>query len=316
VSGLQHLRMDGTPWPAVGAAKRTTYGGVSGNAVRPIALKAISSIANKIPGFPIMATGGADSADSCIQFIYAGAPVVQVSSAIQNQDFSIVQDWIMGLKWHLYSRGRKDLCQWEQQQPPAPAGLNALVTGSLPRFGEYQHQRWEEETRACQALEKSEPGDFSAPSRVPVGPIPRVNDLVGIALKGIGSFGELLSLAPHNQSVAMVNDDLCINCGKCMMTCNDTGYQAIRFDGARHQPFITDSCTGCTLCVSVCPVPDCITMVNRDATTRPAMPTYNPSRGIPYGEQEVPMSTKKVEVGQGRGVIPAVEVGQKITLAP
>jgi len=30
VSGLMGLKADGTPWPAVGAGKRTTYGGVSG----------------------------------------------------------------------------------------------------------------------------------------------------------------------------------------------------------------------------------------------------------------------------------------------
>lgn len=30
VSGLMGLRADGTPWPAVGLGKRTTYGGVSG----------------------------------------------------------------------------------------------------------------------------------------------------------------------------------------------------------------------------------------------------------------------------------------------
>ncbi|XP_007652790.2 dihydropyrimidine dehydrogenase [NADP(+)] isoform X2 [Cricetulus griseus] len=30
VSGLMGLKADGTPWPAVGIGKRTTYGGVSG----------------------------------------------------------------------------------------------------------------------------------------------------------------------------------------------------------------------------------------------------------------------------------------------
>jgi len=39
VSGLMHLKGGSTPWPAVGKEKRTTYGGVSGNAVRPIALR-------------------------------------------------------------------------------------------------------------------------------------------------------------------------------------------------------------------------------------------------------------------------------------
>jgi len=53
-----NVKGDGTPWPGVGAEKRTTYGGVSGNAIRPVALRAVSAIARAIPGFPILATGG------------------------------------------------------------------------------------------------------------------------------------------------------------------------------------------------------------------------------------------------------------------
>lgn len=48
------LKADATPWPAVGLEKRTTYGGVSGNAVRPMALKAVSDIARRLPGFTIL----------------------------------------------------------------------------------------------------------------------------------------------------------------------------------------------------------------------------------------------------------------------
>ena len=40
----------GEAWPAIGVEKRTTYGGISGNAVRPMALRAVSAIANAIPG--------------------------------------------------------------------------------------------------------------------------------------------------------------------------------------------------------------------------------------------------------------------------
>lgn len=54
VSGLMHLKSDTTPWPSVGLDKRTTYGGVSGNATRPMALKAISAIKRAIPDFQIM----------------------------------------------------------------------------------------------------------------------------------------------------------------------------------------------------------------------------------------------------------------------
>ena len=37
---------------------------------------------------------------------------------------------------------------------------------------------------------------------------------------------------------------MCINCGKCYMTCNDSGYQAIKFDAQTHLPTVTDDCTG------------------------------------------------------------------------
>lgn len=79
VSGLMGLRSDSSAWPNVGREKRTTYGGVSGNAIRPIALRAVSAIANALPGFPILATGGIDSADVGLQYFHAGASVLQVN---------------------------------------------------------------------------------------------------------------------------------------------------------------------------------------------------------------------------------------------
>lgn len=39
ISGLMGLKSNGNPWPAVGKEKRTTYGGMSGNATRPVALR-------------------------------------------------------------------------------------------------------------------------------------------------------------------------------------------------------------------------------------------------------------------------------------
>lgn len=83
VSGLMSLNADGTPWPAIGSDKRTTYGGVSGNATRPMALRAITAIGNKIPGFPILGIGGVDSADVALQFLQAGASVLQVCIMIE-----------------------------------------------------------------------------------------------------------------------------------------------------------------------------------------------------------------------------------------
>jgi len=270
---LMGFRSNGEPWPSVGADRLTTYGGMSGNATRPMALRAVSSISNKLPGTPIMATGGCDSAAVAIQFLQAGASVVQICSAVQNQDFTVVQDYIMGLKTHLYMQSRADLKDWNMQQPPATV---TLQTGTLPRFGPYLQRRWkarqaEDATGVDLTQEETKP----APT---VTKVVRVNDIIGQSLQFLSNY---TSLDNGAQKVAVVNDDICINCGKCYMTCNDSGYQAIRFDAETHQPFITDDCTGCTLCVSVCPVPDCIQMVPR---TTP----YEPRRGIPLGAPQLP----------------------------
>lgn len=78
VSGIMHFNSDSTPWPKIGKENRSTYGGLSGNMIRPLALKAVSAIANALPGFPILATGGIDSAYAGLQFLQTGAHALQV----------------------------------------------------------------------------------------------------------------------------------------------------------------------------------------------------------------------------------------------
>ena len=61
---------------------------------------------------------------------------------------------------------------------------------------------------------------------------------------------------------ATIDQDACIQCGRCHVVCEDTSHQAITAmkDGKRHFEVIEEECVGCNLCVSVCPVPECITM--------------------------------------------------------
>lgn len=42
------IRSDGSAWPSIGSEQRTTYGGMSGNAIRPIALKVKNNSLNVI----------------------------------------------------------------------------------------------------------------------------------------------------------------------------------------------------------------------------------------------------------------------------
>lgn len=120
VSGMMGLDASGNAWPKIGKQARTTYGGVSGSAIRPIALRAVSAIANALPGFPILATGGIESAETGLQFLNAGASVLQVCSAVQNQDFTVIQDYVSGLKALLYLNNMRSLAQWNGQTPPVP----------------------------------------------------------------------------------------------------------------------------------------------------------------------------------------------------
>jgi dihydropyrimidine dehydrogenase (NAD+) subunit PreA len=61
---------------------------------------------------------------------------------------------------------------------------------------------------------------------------------------------------------ARIDQDTCIKCGRCHIVCEDTSHQAITstVNGVRRFEVIDAECVGCNLCVSVCPVEDCITL--------------------------------------------------------
>lgn len=46
--------------------------------------------------------------------------------------------------------------------------------------------------------------------------------MIARALKHIGAYVDLSNM---EQVQAVVDEEMCINCGKCYMTCNDSGYQ-------------------------------------------------------------------------------------------
>ena len=61
---------------------------------------------------------------------------------------------------------------------------------------------------------------------------------------------------------AVIDQDSCIKCGKCHIACEDTSHQAITNmkDSERHFEVKEKDCVGCNLCVSICPVENCISM--------------------------------------------------------
>uniref|UniRef100_A0A158R6B8 Dihydropyrimidine dehydrogenase [NADP(+)] n=1 Tax=Syphacia muris TaxID=451379 RepID=A0A158R6B8_9BILA len=268
VSVLMHLKADGTAWPAVGDEKRTTYGGMSGAGIRPMALRGVSAIANALPGFPILATGGIESAETGLQFLQAGASVLQVCSAVQNQDFTVIEDYCTGLKALLYLKAAPGFEDWDGQSPPVKKHQLGKSILQLPNFGHFREERSKIDQKILKEMNLLDKSRYQFAQRPAnnVTNVPSVKDVVGKALPRIGTYGRLNN---KQHKVALIDEDMCINCGKCYMTCNDSGYQAIQFNETTHLPFVTDDCTGCTLCYSVCPIPECIQMVKRTIPYEP-----------------------------------------------
>jgi len=75
----------------------TTAGGLSGVALKPIALRCVSDLCNSI-GIPVMACGGISNGYDAVEFILLGSPVVQVCTQVMLEGFGIVQKMKKELK--------------------------------------------------------------------------------------------------------------------------------------------------------------------------------------------------------------------------
>jgi dihydropyrimidine dehydrogenase (NAD+) subunit PreA len=86
-----------------------------------------------------------------------------------------------------------------------------------------------------------------------------VAELRGRALASVTDWSHL---DLNRVSKAVIDQDKCIQCGRCHIVCEDTEHQAITStkNGRRHFEVKEEECVGCNLCVSVCPVPECITL--------------------------------------------------------
>ena len=87
----------------------------------------------------------------------------------------------------------------------------------------------------------------------------RIADFQG---KAVGSVTDWQNLNLNYTEKAVIDQSLCIQCGRCHIACEDTSHQAITatLNGKRHYAINEAECVGCNLCTSVCPVPACITM--------------------------------------------------------
>jgi dihydropyrimidine dehydrogenase (NAD+) subunit PreA len=87
-------------------------------------------------------------------------------------------------------------------------------------------------------------------------------NLSGFVGKAVPNFVDWEHLNLQYVAKAVIDQDLCIKCGRCYIACEDTSHQAISKEkgGQRHFEVIDKECVGCNLCVNVCPVEGCLTL--------------------------------------------------------
>jgi len=102
VKGLIGFNLDTwSPYPEVDG--KSTYGGYSGPAIKPVALKCVTEIAKKVD-IPITAVGGLWNWRDAVEFLLAGAETVQSCTAVMAMGYRIIDDLCEGLANYMESK--------------------------------------------------------------------------------------------------------------------------------------------------------------------------------------------------------------------
>ncbi|MCQ2973096.1 MAG: FAD-dependent oxidoreductase [archaeon] len=217
VCGIPKFYPDGTPFPQVGTEKYIMSGGISGEGIRPIALRNISKVHNAFPDLHILGVGGVMSAYTALQHIYAGANIVEICTGIMRYSYEIIYEMISGLQFYLYMWSRQDLIELVANKPERR---------TLPHKDQ---------------IEKPLLG----------GKIPSLADIRGLGSK---RYVERDKIQNTWTVKAKIDPDLCIGCGSCALSCRDNSTQAILKTVNGKWKVEESKCEGCGLCMSVCPV--------------------------------------------------------------
>ena len=125
---------------------RPTYGGYSGQHIRPIALATIATL-KQTTGFPICGCGGINTAHDALEFIMLGARCVQLASVLLREGYEAIPRILADLeRWmtaHGYS-SLEEVCGLAlnslmpfEELPPRP--LTARLTGGCDGCGKCVH---------------------------------------------------------------------------------------------------------------------------------------------------------------------------------
>ena len=90
------------PYPSVDG--RSAFQGLSGAAVKPVALRTVAQIAKAV-NIPVSGIGGIYNWRDAVEFILAGASSLQVCSAVMHHGYRIINDMTAGLLNYMEEMG-------------------------------------------------------------------------------------------------------------------------------------------------------------------------------------------------------------------
>ncbi len=171
------------PYPTVFG--KSSYSGLSGNAIKPITLRTIAEIKKNVD-IVVSGNGGAYSWRDAVEIMLVGASNVQFCTLPMHYGFRVIESLLSGLSNYL------------------------------------------------------EEMNFSSPM-----------EIVGKTLPKIVANEEL----PKVKVKAHIDEDKCVGCELCYVSCRDGGHMAIELKEDSRIPKVNeDKCVGCAMCMQVCPV--------------------------------------------------------------
>ena len=172
---------------------KSSISGYSGAAVKPIALRFITQLLQneKLKSTEVSGIGGIETWRDAAEFLLLGCRNLQVTTAVMQYGYRIVEDLSSGLSHFMEERGYN-----------------------------------------------------------------RLEDFIGLALPSIIPAE---ALNRDFQILPCFDDEMCVGCGRCYISCFDAAHQAIDWDDENRRPRLNDkNCVGCHLCLNVCPIQNCI----------------------------------------------------------
>lgn len=119
-------------------AGRTSVGGYSGKAVKPIALRFIQTMKQNptLANAPVSGMGGIETWQDAAEFIALGCETVQVTTAVMQYGYRIIEDMIEGLRLQLDELGMQSVTQLVGRALGNIVSAEELDRGSIcyPKF--------------------------------------------------------------------------------------------------------------------------------------------------------------------------------------